>query len=282
VAIGGFNFVAVRFSNAELPPLSGAGLRFLLASLLLFGVSRLRGMTLPSGRALLGAVIYGVLAFGAAYGFAYSALTELPAGAGAVVFASYPLFTVFLAPLHGIERFHVRGLIGALLAIVGIVVLANPGSATGLPLVPVLAMVGSAACAAEAGVLLKMFPVVPPTTANTVAMATGGGLLVVLSLIARETWLVPEQPATWLAVAYLAIIGSAGLFWLFLFVLHRWTATATSYATALLPVSAMLAGSLIQGDKVTLNGVVGGLIVIAAVWIGALSAKPAELSIAEA
>jgi len=270
--------VAVRFSNRELPPLSGAGVRFLVASLLLFAVSRFREMTLPRGRALLGAIVYGVLAFGAAYGFAYSALTKLPAGAGAVVFASYPLFTVFLAPLHRIERFQLRGLIGAVLAIVGIIVLANPGSETALPLLPVLAMICSAASAAEAGVLLKRFPVVPPTTANTVAMATGGGLLVALSLITGESWLIPDLASTWLAVAYLAVIGSAGLFGLFLFVLHRWTATATSYATALLPASAMLAGWLIEGDKITVNGLIGAAIVILAVWVGALSDKPAELS----
>ena len=230
-------------------------------------------MRLPRGRALLGAVVYGVLSFAAAYGFAYTALTELPAGAGAVVFASYPLFTVFLAPLHRIERFQIRGLIGAVLAIVGILVLADPGSATGLPLLPVLAMTASAASAAEAGVLLKKFPVVPPTTANTIAMATGGALLVGLSVIAGEAWAIPEQPSTWVAVLYLALIGSAGLFGLFLFVLHQWTATATSYATALLPVSAMLAGALIEGHRVSANEIIGGAIVIVAVWVGALSAK---------
>jgi drug/metabolite transporter (DMT)-like permease len=266
--------VAVRFSNRELPPLLGAGVRFLVAAAVLFGVSRVRRMRLPRGRALWGAVVYGVLAFAAAYGFAYTALTELPAGAGAVVFASYPLFTVFLAPLHRIERFHFRGLMGAVLAIIGIVVLSNPGSATALPLLPVLAMIASAACAAEAGVLLKRFPVVPPTTANTIAMATGGTLLVGLALTVGEAWVIPEQTSTWLAVLYLALIGSAGLFGLFLFVLHRWTATATSYATALLPVSAMLAGAMIEGDRITVNELIGAAIVIGAVWVGALSNKP--------
>jgi drug/metabolite transporter (DMT)-like permease len=276
VAIGGVNFVAVRFSNRELPPLSGAGIRFAVAAILLLVVLRARRMALPRGRALMGVIVYGVLAFGAAYGFAYSALTELPAGAGAVVFASYPLFTVFLAPLHRIERFHLRGLLGALLALTGIVVLANPGSTAGLPLLPVLAMVGSAISAAEAAVLVKKFPVVAPMAANTVAMATGAGVLFALSLLAREEWVLPQQSSTWLAVGYLAVIGSAGLFGLFLFVLQRWTATATSYATALLPVSAMVAGAVIAGEPITPNGLIGGVIVIMAVWVGALSGREPE------
>lgn len=105
VLIGGINFVAVRFSNRELMPYFGAGVRFSVAALLLVLVVTIRRVPIPRGRALTGAVTYGVLAFTLAYALAYTALTTLPAGIGSVVFASTPLFTVFLAPLHGIERF---------------------------------------------------------------------------------------------------------------------------------------------------------------------------------
>lgn len=254
-----------------MPPLLGAGLRFGLAALVLAVVMGLTRTALPRGRALAGCVIYGTLGFGAGYGFAYTALTELPAGAGAVVFASYPLFTVFLAAAHRLERFRTRGLVGALLAVIGIVILANPGSDRQLPLIPVLVMAASAISAAESGVLIKKFPVVTPVAANSVAMATGAGILVVLSLLAGETWLLPGAASTIWWVVYLAVVGSAGLFGLFLFVLHRWTATATSYATALLPVSAMVAGALIRGEPLTINGLVGAVLVTAAVYIGALS-----------
>jgi drug/metabolite transporter (DMT)-like permease len=47
----GVNFVAVRFSNQELPPFWGASLRSIIASSLLFGIVRLRGIAFPRGRA---------------------------------------------------------------------------------------------------------------------------------------------------------------------------------------------------------------------------------------
>src|SRR5688572_103993 len=117
VFIGGFNFVAVRFSNRELEPMFGAGVRFTTAAVILLAVVALRRLPMARGRALWAAVLYGLLNFTAAYGLAYWALTTLPAGIGAVVFASTPLFTVFLAPLHRIEPFRVRGLVGSLITL---------------------------------------------------------------------------------------------------------------------------------------------------------------------
>jgi drug/metabolite transporter (DMT)-like permease len=281
VLIGGVNFVGVRFSNAELPPLMGASVRFggAAALLFLFIAARARFFVgqaaLPRGRALLGAFLYGLLGFGAGYGFAYTALTTLPASAGAVVFASYPLFTALLAPLHGIERFRLRGLIGATLALVGIVILTDPGSAQGLPLVPVLTMVASTIAAAESGVLVKRFPAVAPEMANAIGMGAGATVLVALSLGMGETWNFSVTSSTWWWVVYLAVVGSAGMFGLFLYVLHRWTATATSYATALLPVSAILAGAVIGNEVITVNVVVGAVLVVLATYVGALAPSPA-------
>src|SRR5688500_11764641 len=83
--IGGSNVVGIRFSNRELDPLWGAGLRFALAAAvfgLLFAALRL---LLPRGRALALVSTYGVLSFGAAYGCLYWALQDVPAGIGAVV-----------------------------------------------------------------------------------------------------------------------------------------------------------------------------------------------------
>jgi drug/metabolite transporter (DMT)-like permease len=71
VVIGGSNFVAVRFSNQELPPFFGAGLRFAAATLLFLAVVVLRGIPLPRGQALLGTLLYGLLAFAGAYAFAF-------------------------------------------------------------------------------------------------------------------------------------------------------------------------------------------------------------------
>lgn len=276
VFIGGINFVAVRFSNRELPPFFGAGVRFSIAALLLVVVVSMRRLPLPRSRALLGAVLYGLLAFTIAYALAYTALTTLPAGIGSVVFASTPLFTVFLAPLHGIEQFRLRGLLGSLITLIGIVILANPGAPDQIPVLPLLAMLGSAAAAAEAGVVLKKYPAGDAISTNAIAMGIGGVMLLVVSLIAGEKWLVPATTSTWVAVGYLAVIGSVGLFGLFLFVLRRWSASSTSYTAALIPLVSVVAGNLIASEPITVSGVIGGAIVLIGVYLGALAGQTSE------
>ena len=109
VVIGGSNFVAVRYSNRELDPLWGAGLRFGLAALV-FGVLvvalRLR---LPRGRVLGLVVVYGLIGFAGAYGCLYWAMKEVPAGIAAVVLAVGPLLTLMLAVAHRMERLNGAG-----------------------------------------------------------------------------------------------------------------------------------------------------------------------------
>lgn len=271
VMIGGLNFVAVRFSNRELEPFFGAGARFAAASLLLLGIVALRRIPLPRGRALAGVLIYGVLSFMGAYAFAYWALLELPAGVAGVVMASVPLITVVLASLHGVERLRPRGLGGALLAIAGIAVILNPGGGSQIALPSLLAMVGAAACAAESGVILKMFPRSHPLATNGIAMASGSVLLLALSAVTGESWTVPSRPQTWLAAGYLVTAGSVALFALYLFALRRWTASGVSFQFVLFPIVAVLAGALLAREAITAPVAIGGGVVLAGVYVGALS-----------
>ena len=59
VLLAGSNIVAVRFSNRELDPFWGAGLRFLGASVILWALVARGRYPLPRGRALGGAFVYG-------------------------------------------------------------------------------------------------------------------------------------------------------------------------------------------------------------------------------
>ena len=93
----GVNFVAVRFSNQELPPFWGASFRFIIASILLFGIVRLRNIPLPQGRALTGAALFGLFSFATNFAFLYWALTRVSAGMASVIFAAIPLITQLLA-----------------------------------------------------------------------------------------------------------------------------------------------------------------------------------------
>jgi len=270
VLIGGINFVAVRYSNRELAPIFGAGVRFAAASGLFLGFMALRRIPFPRGRELAGTVLYGLLAFTVTYAMAYWALQELSAGIAAVVFGATPLMTILLAAAHRLERLTRRGLLGAAIVVAGIAVLANPASSTEIPLIRLMAVLAAALCAAESSVVIKLVHPRHQVATNGTAMAIGATVLLALSAIVGEAWAIPSQPQTWIAWVYLAGIGSVGLFGLFLFTLGRWTASGVAYMTPLFPVVAMIAGAVIAGEDITANGVVGGVIVLAGVYVGVL------------
>jgi drug/metabolite transporter (DMT)-like permease len=269
--LGGQNAIAVRFSNAELPPFFGAAARFAIASMLLFVIVLVMRLPLPTGRSLIGVLIYGGLQFGFSYALLYWSLLQLKAGTVQVLIALVPLMTFILAILHRQETFEWRILVGGLVALVGIAFVFGNQLSANVPLLPLLAVVLAAAFFAEAVVFVKSFPRAHPITTNAVGMMAGAVILFVMSLLWQEVPKLPTLPATWLAVAYLIVFGSVVVFALSLYVLSHWKATASSYQLVLMPIVTVLSAALIANEAVTPSLLIGGLLVLLGVYIGAVA-----------
>ena len=280
--LAGGNGVAIRFSNRELDPFWGAALRFLLAAALLAALLAALRLRLPRGRALAGAAVFGVLQFAATYGFAYYALVELHAGFGQVLLALVPLMTLLLAVGQGQERLRVHALVGTLLALVGVVVMSQAPLRDSLPVLSVLAALGSALCFAQAAVLVRRLPPVHPVTMNAVGMACGAVVLLAVALVAGDTFELPDGGETWAAVGYVVTFGSVGVFLLYLFVLRRWLASRAAYSFVLIPIVTVVLSAWLDDEPVGWGLVVGGALVLAGVYIGALREPGARVEPVEA
>jgi drug/metabolite transporter (DMT)-like permease len=271
VLIGGSNVVAVSLSNKDLPPFFGAGLRFAAAGAILLTVVAVRRIQLPRGRALFGTVMYGLLGFAGSYALAYWALVRLTAGVAAVLLASVPLLTFFFAWAHRLEPFRWRALIGAMIAVAGIIILIGGDLSLDVPIGPMVAALGAAAAVAESGVVIKQFPPSHPVATNGLAMTMGAAVLLAISAISGEGWVLPDRAFAWGVYAYLVLFGSVALFGLFLFVLGRWTASATSYFTVLMPIVSTVLAAWVLDQRVTAGLALGGAVILIGVYVGALS-----------
>src|SRR5688572_9879991 len=138
VLLAGSNIVAVRFSNRELDPFWGAGIRFFGASSILWALVAAGGHPLPRGRDLRGALFYGVLSFAVAYAFFYLGSQEVSAGLGGTIMASVPLLTVMFAAAHRLERLRLRGVVGAGIALAGIAIMSSDALSGDVSLLSVL------------------------------------------------------------------------------------------------------------------------------------------------
>jgi drug/metabolite transporter (DMT)-like permease len=283
VSLAGGNVIAVRSvscEDCELDPFWAAASRFLLASLILAAIALVVRGGMPRGRALLGAMLYGVLGFGAAFAFAYWGLQRVSAGLGAVFLATVPLLTFGFALLHRQERFRWDGLIGGVFAVAGMAVIFREGLAAGVPFASLLSLFVAAVCFAETGIVVKAFPRVHPVSMNAIGLGVGGLMLLVLAMLYGESLAVPELAKTWFAQVYLVIFGSVLAFTLYVFVLRRWTASAVSYEGVLIPIVAILLASWLQDDEITWTFAAGSVLVLIGVYVGALR-RPSDASVPE-
>lgn len=273
--LAGGNAVGVRFSNRELDPLWGAGLRFALAAALLVAVMAVLRLPLPRGRALTGAVLYGMFNFGASFALAYYGLVSVHAGLGQTLLAVVPLVTLLLAVAQRQERLRGMAVAGTLLAFAGIAVMSRAPVRGTVPLLSLLALLGSALCFAQAAVLVRRFPPVHPVTMNAVGMTTGATLLIAGAVLAGEPLVLPQRPATWVALTYLVAAGSILVFGLYLVVLRHWAASRAAYTFVLVPFITVGLSAWLDDEPIGAGLVLGGLLVLAGVYAGAL--RPATV-----
>ena len=275
VLIGGTNFVAVRFSNRELPPFWGAGLRFAIAGALLVGFAAWRRIPLPLGSALPGVALLGVLNFGVAYALAYWGLLEAPSAMAATFVALVPLMTFFMATALGMERFRWSGVLGGAIAVAGVALVFVDQLRATVPPAALAALFLQAVAVAVSTVLLKRLPRADPIGTNAVAMLCGAALLFVIAFVARETPGLPSRPEVWMAFVYLVTLGGIGLFIGVVFIVLRWTASASAYVTVLFPVVTVAVGAILAGELVSLQFVAGASLVMIGTYVGAfLGAAP--------
>lgn len=273
--LAGGNAVGIRYSNRELDPLWGAGLRFSLAAVVLAVVMIMLRLSLPRGAALMGALLYGLLWFGGAFALAYYALVELHAGFGQILLALVPLATLLLAVAQRQERLRFAAVAGSVLALIGIALMSRAPLRESVPLLSLLAAVGSAFCFAEAAIVVRAFPAVHPVTMNAVGMTAGAAALLAGSVALGDSLALPTNAETWAALGYLVVLGSVVVFVLNLVVLARWSASRAAYLFVLVPLVTVVLSAWLDDEPIRAGLLLGGVLVLGGVYVGALR-SPAE------
>jgi drug/metabolite transporter (DMT)-like permease len=186
--------------------------------------------------------------------------------------AAGPLLTLLLARAHRLEALRLRALVGAVVALLGSAAMFLQPQEAAFGWWRLAAVCLAACSVAESVVVAKRCGPQHPVVMNAVGMGTGAAALLTASVLLGEDWAAPRGSATILAFGYL-VAASVILFVLVLVVIHRWTASSTSYIFVLMPPVALLLGSTLGGEPVTGATLLGGLVVLAGVYIGALKGR---------
>lgn len=197
-------------------------------------------------------------------------LVELEAGFGQVLLSIVPLLTLLLAVAQRLERFRFAAAVGALLAMSGVGLMSGLTLEGPVPVLSLLAAVGSALCFSQASITVKKYPEVHPIVMNAVGMTVGAVFLAVLTVVTGSEIALPTQADRWWAVAYMVIIGSGVVFTLYVVVLEHWDASRANYGFVVIPIFTVLASAWLLDEPITIGLITGGVLVLAGVYFGAL------------
>ncbi len=286
-AIWGSTFLVIKVGYGGLGAFNVAGLRFLIAGLLMLPLAGIFRARMPRGRTEWGLVLFvGAILFAADYGLIYWAEQWLESGLTAVLFAVMPLMTAVAAHVYlPNERLTARKLVGSFVAFAGVVVLFGDSLRFDASLaLPMLAVVLSAACAAAGSVAAKRHGhALHPAGLNGPAMLVGAGLLFLASLVAGDGLRLPTATGGWLAVIYLGVAGSVVTFLVYFHLLKTWEATTMSYIAIFTPAIALALGFFARGEVPTPLAGVGAILILGGVGIAltrggrrAAETEPAE------
>jgi drug/metabolite transporter (DMT)-like permease len=267
-AIWGTTWLGIKISLQYVPPIAGAGLRFIIAGLAMYAFAAAMQKTMPL-RAMPWKLILVLAAFlfGLNYILTYTAETHMSSGLTAVLFGILPFFMFGMGHYLIGERTTPVTWIGALLAFAGVAVISLEANVHG-SVWYALAAVGAACSSAFANVYAKRHAHNDPLITLPPAMLIAGIVVAAIGVAAER----PElhrafSLPSWGALLYLAIAGSGIAFFLNLWLLQRIAAWIVGLSSLIIPVIAVAVGVAFGGEQFGVRELLGAALVIAGVWI---------------
>jgi drug/metabolite transporter (DMT)-like permease len=271
--IWGSAYAITKAALTQLPPITFALLRFLVASAVLSVLCYPRRKHLypllhSQWLLLLLMGLTGITLYylGYQFGLVYGSATQ-----GAFIQAPIPAATAVTAVLLLHERLSKLGMAGIGVSFLGVilVILGTPADALApSPLLGALCMAGSTVAWALYTICAKRLTQANALVITTVSTVIGTMLLVPFSLVEMQLHPLPLlTPPDWLSILYLGTLSSAGCYLLYNWSLVHLDASQAANFLNLVPIVAVAIAILFLGEGVVLAQLLGGALVLLGVWL---------------
>lgn len=257
---GSFFFVEVALE--DMPPLTLVLVRLGLAALVLHMVVLARGLRMPCDpRMWRSFAILGLFGNAIPFSLIFWGQTEITGSLASIINATTPIWTVLLG--HVIvsgERLTLRRAMGVTLGFSGVVVMIGMSALSGLggAVLAQCACVLATVSFAFAPHYGRRFKDIPPLVTATGQLTMSASIMLPVALVVDAPWTL-ELPGAMPAAATLALaLASTSLAFLLYFrVLASAGAVNVMLVTFLIPVSAILLGTLILGEVLLSRHIAG-------------------------
>ena len=272
-AIWGASYLFIKVAVDEIEPIPMMDLRLLLAAAVLvpFLVMRLgaREAVAEVRSTGAGAFILGVSNMAIPFVLIAWGEKHIDSGVAAIANATVPIFVALLAiRFNPSERVRGWRLVGVAMGLAGVGVLAGVNPEGGWwGVAGTLAVVVASLSYASANLYTQQrFPATSPLVITTASVLAAS-----LLLLPPALFQLPEEMPSWQALGSVAALGIAGTAFALLFfyaMLARYGASRASLVTYLLPPFALFYGVVFLDERMTLNAVLGLILILAGVAMG--------------
>lgn len=271
--VWGSTFVVTKAAVRDIPPMTLAALRFLIAAGVLLPIAAARGglSRLPRPVPLLSLTLMslsGIVIFTVGFNVA---LAYGSAVQGALIFALVPAAVAIAAVIGLKEALSMRRIAGIALSVVGVALVVSAGERGGdapQPLLGALVMLGAIVAWSVYTVLAKRLAAADQIV--VIAGVSAIGVLILLPLAAfelqRSAWTTPSAQA-WSGVLFLGLVASAAAYIVYSRVLQVLDASLVGVYSNLDPIVGVLMAVLFLGENLHLGQIVGGAIAFAGMWL---------------
>jgi len=273
--VWGSTFLAIRVGVREVPPFLLAGMRFVVAGVVLYGWMRFRGTPSPTWREWRAASFLAVLIFVFDYGLLFWAERRVPSGIAAVMMATIPVFMVLAEIIfRRTQRLTFRLGLALVVGMGGVVILVGHSMSLGeapVDTAGACALIVAAISWSAAASLSRKVPLPAAKAMSSGAQMFAGGVLLTLTAALlgefRGFRVQTVSRGAWLALAYLIFAGSIVGFTAYVWLIHHESPTKVGTYAYVNPVVAVLVGYFLGGEAIGPRTIAGTLLVLVSVVV---------------
>ena len=268
----GTTWIASRQGVKHMPALQLAGIRQSIGGLLYVIFFLGKGRTLPRGKEWGPIIILSLLNFALSNGLSTWGVKYISAGLGSIIAATFPLWIVIINLFTVRSGIPTRAVIGLLLGFTGVCVIfyehladfLQPEFRFGI----LLSLAASWTWAFGTLYTKQQATAFNPYFSLGLQMLISGILTSVIAIASGQMIPIQEIPwQSWTAIAYLATFGSVISFIAYLYALQNLPTEQVSVYAYINPIVAVVLGSLIFDEKLTVFIAVGGAITLLGVHL---------------
>ena len=274
----GGSFFFAKIAVDELPPLTLALGRVGIAAALLAVLAGRAGLV-SLARAWPAFAVLGLLNNVIPFTLIFWGQTHIPSGLASIFNATTPIFTALIAHFATRdEKLDAAKLVGVTTGFVGVVAMLGPEvlGDIGVGLWAQLACLVAAVSYAVAGIWGRRLARLPAVTVAAGQLIAASVVLAPLAMLVDRPWrLAMPSPAALAALLALAVLSTALAYVIYFRILARAGATNLLLVTFLIPVSAILLGTAVLGERLAPHHFAGMAII--AVGLAAIDGRPARI-----